>query len=206
MRKPQIIPRKQTELTAQTVASATSAELKQWLSDELGVTAHALKRAAIIWRELVERGEDLSGLRSGLTIYLGQIANDTLAPEVVVRCAGQALLLKHISAVPVSEQLTLLENGVEVVDSEEDGEKIHSVALDELTSAQTLRVFGPKGVRATQEQRKIIAKSIIKPKSKKMVEVKIQVSNEEYADLQKEAAQKRKRVATYIRECLFPTE
>lgn len=125
------------------IRGATTKELKTALSKGLTISAKQLSYLALIWRELEDRGEDLSALKSGLATYLPLIAADILDPEAVVRFAGQKTLLAHLSEIPIKEQRKLLKNNsVELVEFNRNGKLVsESVQLADLTSIQVKQVF-----------------------------------------------------------------
>jgi hypothetical protein len=94
-------------LTTQLRAMSTE-QLKQELTDRLGLTAESLLRTACLVALLEERGEDLSGLRIGLIDHLRKIALGTLLPEIVVRFAGNGRMIRRIGELGIVEQRRIL--------------------------------------------------------------------------------------------------
>lgn len=115
------------------------------------MTAKTLSYLAAVWRELERRGENLSDLRTGIAFYLPQIAAGTLDAELVVRYAGQRMLLHAAGRLPIKEQRRLVETG-HVTLVEPGGQAVREVALHRLSSTDVRFVFGEERLRTTEEQ------------------------------------------------------
>jgi hypothetical protein len=85
-----------------------TAELRRALDEALGITETAIRRVAVIWRELVRRGEDLTGVRFTLAPYMLPVAEGRLLPALVVELAGQARSLARLAELPVADQERLV--------------------------------------------------------------------------------------------------
>lgn len=175
--------------------------LRKHLVDAIGITAHTLAHMGRIWRELERRGEDLSDLRTGLMVYMPLIAAGSLAPELVVRCAGQAMVLKAASELPVDMQQRLLTEGVSIVDIDATGAAVErTVPIDQLRAHQIRQVFQGAKLRTPVEQISLLsAVRKARASSTKMVNVTLRLSRDEYKELQHAANQQGQRVATYLR-------
>lgn len=127
--------------------------LKERLSGLLARTASDLVEMASIVSELDRRGEDLSGLRIGLTGYLRRIAAGTLAPEAVVRFASAPRLLDAVSTLPLTEQQRLA-SGEPVELAVWHGDTVDSRRFDplSLTTLQQRQVFGDGRIRSVEDQ------------------------------------------------------
>lgn len=136
------------------ISRADTPTLRGELAKAIAITAETLQHMGAIWRELEQRGEDLSDLRSGLAGYLPMIASGHLRAEAVVRYAGKAMLLRSIAALPMAEQDQLLkDDAVDVVEIGADGEvKTNKIPLARITSAQVRTAFAPYGLRPQVEQ------------------------------------------------------
>jgi uncharacterized protein (DUF433 family) len=126
------------------------AELAQLLDQDF---AAKLLRAAQIWRELTDLGDDLSDLRSGLLVYLPAIAAGTILPETVVRFAGQPTLLRAVTALTPDEQRRLTTDGtVSVVSRVGDTYSHRPLPVSALTTTQIKQVFASRSIRTESEQ------------------------------------------------------
>lgn len=136
------------------IQAASTEELRSQLAQSLTVTAQSLAYLSSIWKELTQRGEDLSSLRGGLATYLPQIANGELAAEAVVRYAGQRMLLRALSGMPLAAQRELVESGeVQHVAIDREGSPVTStIPLHNLSSTDVAIVFDDGRVRTTEEQ------------------------------------------------------
>lgn len=143
-----------TVLNASQIAAATTAQLKQALTQGLTISAKQLAYLALVWHELECRGEDLSALKSGLAIYLPLIAEDRLDPEVVVRFAGQKTLLAALMSLPIDRQRALLvDDTVPVVTIGDEDERLVSRApLLQLSAMQVRQVIHDGKLCSEDEQ------------------------------------------------------
>lgn len=180
--------------------------LRQELANAIGLTAKTLARLASIWAELEARGEDLSALRGGgLFSYLPQIAAGTLAPEVVVRCAGQATLIKHLSALPITAQHRALDNGVSIASLTAEGGIVETTkSLEALSIADIRKAFSGTEIRPVAQQIALIAPAARRraPTTRGII-VKIRLTQEEYEALRREAARLGVHSPTLAREKLL---
>jgi hypothetical protein len=136
----------------------------------------------MIWRELEQRGEDLSDLRSGLAIYLPLIASGELEAEFVIKHAGQHMLLQAASKLPISLQRQLLiDEKVEVVDLIEGGQPARRmVSLNQIKVPQINRAFREGGLRSPDEQLVLIGRQARHPSTnapKRSVGVRVDGAN-----------------------------
>lgn len=191
------------------ISSVPTADLRKELAANIGVTAKALARMAVIWGELERRGEDLSSLRSGLMAYMPAIAAGELLPEAVVRCAGQMTVLKMLSGLPLDQQQRLLEKGVPVLelDSATGTTVAEQVPVERLTLAQARRALAAGHVREPAEQA-----ALLLPRAKSAAatvrgkEVTLRLTQEEYRKLRERAAAAGKRVPVFVREQVLGEE
>ena len=136
------------------ITAASTEHLREQLASALTMTARHLQHLAAIWQELERRGEDLSALRRGIAQYLPLIAAGRLEAEAVVRYAGQAILLRALSELPVAQQRALLEDGavpLARLDAEGNSQQ-ESVPLDRLSVAQIRLAFAGNSLRPVQDQ------------------------------------------------------
>lgn len=140
------------------VADMSIPELRAELANALTVTAVGLARAAAIWTELNNRGEDIP-LRSGLSIWLPRIAAGALAAEAVVAFAGQRMLLHRMVGMPLDEQRRLAAGGkITVAAANEAGEIVHeSRAVASLSSREVTLAIADGTVRPLDAQTRSLA-------------------------------------------------
>lgn len=157
------------------MSKSTTAKLKKALSAGLSISAKQLGYLALIWKELENRGEDLSALKSGLAIYLPLIADDRLDPEVIVRFAGQKTLLAKAMGLSLLEQRKLLKRKtVELVSLDEQGDRvIDRRPLTQLSGAEVRQVLSESGIRNSDKQFELL---ITKPSGKKTKKGRARVS------------------------------
>ena len=136
------------------IKNAETSALKSELAKSIQFTAAHLVYLAAIWRELEERGENMSMLRTGLAVYLPYIANETLDAEVVVLYAGQTKLIDSLMRMSVSEQRRILKEGVVPVvkDPTIVNPKPEMKPLPMLSTKEVQQVFGNGRLRSSQEQ------------------------------------------------------
>lgn len=135
-----------------------TAALRSELLRALTVTAETLAYLGAVWRELENRGEDLSDLSAGLGRYLPMIAAGQLDAEVVVRFAGRQLLLRAVAALPIGEQRRLaLGGGVQILTVDDDGKVAEvEMAATALTAQQVRMAFDYGRIRSVAEQRNML--------------------------------------------------
>jgi hypothetical protein len=136
------------------VEGMTTAQLRQELSRGLRLAADNLLRLALVVKALEARGEDLSGLRVGLLLFLRQIAAGQLLPEVVVRFAGVPSLIERIGRLPHDEQRRLADGGqVTIVTAARSGFAVEQKDPLALTPRQIGLAFAPDHLRSEEEQK-----------------------------------------------------
>jgi hypothetical protein len=151
-----------TELSR--IKNLTTEELRAELAQSLGLTARHLLHLAAVWKELENRGEDLSDLRSGIGAYLPAIAAGTVLPETVVRYAGQPTLLRAVAALTPHEQHRLAEGGtVPLVVASGSGYTPRMLPAHALTAPQVRQVFGDRSIRNEAEQIALLTAVVDRP-------------------------------------------
>lgn len=158
-------------------ATLDTAILRQQLADSLTLTAHALAYLARVWAELERRGEDLSDLRTGLSLYLPAIAAGKLDARLVVQYAGKRMLLDAASRLPLEEQQRLLEtDAVSVVTVDAAGERqVAQTPLGRLRSADIRFVFAEDRVRSIEEQYHLRSLSALRGRKTKRPPLRLKV-------------------------------
>jgi len=137
------------------LGNMSTQQLRAELAKSLTITARHLMYLAAVWGELDKRGEDLSDLRTGLAVYLPQIAAGRLAAEAVVRFAGQPTVLRSIASLPLERQQALARGEPVPVLTVDAGGNFRATELPAytLTAAQARLVFDGDKVRSPDEQR-----------------------------------------------------
>ena len=150
------------------IRQADTPALRAELARALTLTAQQLTYLAAIWRELEHRGEDLSALRSGIASYLPQIAAGTLDAEIVVRYAGQKMLIAAVGRMPIERQRLLAEAGhIAVAHFDDGGQRIEvDTPLHRLAASDIRIAFGELGPRSTEDQFRMLTKP--KPRSSRV--------------------------------------
>lgn len=148
------------------IEKASTDVLKEKLAESLEFTAKHLTYMGMLWRELESRGEDLSHLKKGMSIYIPMIAYGKLDARIVINYAGQQTLLTALSDLDKESQLKLIENPVvEVFDSA--SEKVEEKELIDLKVSEIQQIFSPKGLRSTVDQVKFATKTKAKTRKKR---------------------------------------
>lgn len=139
------------------LANIDTPTLRSQLAQALELSAHHLVRLAAIWAELERRGENLQNLRTGLAVYLPQIAAGKVDAELIVRFAGQHTLLNRMAALPISEQRRLLSSGVlSVAEQISTGIQVREIPLSHLSAVQARLAIDDGRVRPPQEQEALL--------------------------------------------------
>lgn len=151
------------------VEQADTATLRKELVSALTMTARQLGYLATIWKELERRGEDLSELRMGIAAYLPMIANGKLDADLVVKYAGQKMLLAAAAKLTLAEQHKLAESGyVTVLKLDGLGQRTEvQTPLHRLAANDVRHIFGETHIRTIDEQFLLLAKAK-KPAAKKI--------------------------------------
>ena len=186
----------------QAVLQMPTDELRKRLAEAIGLTARTLSYLAVVWAELERRGDDLSDLRGGLMTYLPLIAAGRLDPELVVRCAGQATLLKLASEAPMEDQRRLLAQGARIVEIDGDAITERAVPVEALTVAQVRRVFASDGLRSPADQARMLG---IRPsrEAQRRVRVALSLTKPEYEALRVRARKAGRQVQTFVRDLVL---
>jgi len=130
-----------------------TATLREMLSTAMQDSADAIRRLAMIVRELESRGEDLSGLRIGIVNHLRRIAYGQTIPEVVLRFMQYPLLLKFVGSLPLPDQEQLA-TGVPVPLAFRTDTGVDHRLVDplDLTGVQVRQVFVQGAIRSPEQQ------------------------------------------------------
>jgi len=140
------------------LGSMSTQALRAELAKSLTMSAQHLSYLAVVWGELEKRGEDLSDLRTGLAVYLPQIAAKRLDAQAVIRFAGQPTVLRSIAGLPLDRQQELAKGASVPVLSVNAAGEYQSVELPAytLTAAQARMVFDGDKMRSVEEQRAVL--------------------------------------------------
>lgn len=148
------------------ISHSSTQDLKTRLAESLEFTAKHLTYMGMLWRELEQRGEDLSHLKKGMSVYIPMIAYGKIDARLVINYAGQQTLLSALAELDKEEQLKLIENPVvEFFDTKK--ESTEQKELIDLKASEIHQVFATKKIRTAVEQIKIASKPGIESKVKK---------------------------------------
>ncbi len=192
-------------LSAADLAAVSTDDLKTQLANAIGVTAHTVARLAVIWAELERRGEDLSALRrGGLFSYLPYIAHGQLDPEVVVRCAGQAMLIRAMMDIPLTDQRRVLREGLPVAVDDGGAIEERHLPVEDVTARDVRRAFVGARLRSPAEQIRLLpgAGKRANPTLRGTI-VKIRLTAEEYEELRRLAKSTGQNTPTLARDILL---
>lgn len=144
------------------ISALPTAELRAELAKSLQLSAEQLLRLALIWRELEQRGEDLSALRAGMGSYLAHIAAGRLHADAVVQFAGNTTLLRALTELPMPVQKQLVSSRtIPVLEIREDGsEHLVDAPAHALSVAQIRQAIGGGRLRDAAAQRAILVERI----------------------------------------------
>jgi tRNA threonylcarbamoyladenosine modification (KEOPS) complex Pcc1 subunit len=188
------------------LSTLSTADLRAQLADAITLTARHLQVMARIWRELEQRGEDLSSLRTAMTSYLGAIADGRLEAELVVRYAGHSMLLKTLSALPLERQRAILAGerlALVRLDAHGNIEQA-DVAPSDLPAASLRLVFAEGRIRPPQEQMRILMRQDTpKAETGRVHKVVLSLTAEEEASLRAAAKTAGRKLPVYAREILL---
>lgn len=146
------------------LAELSTEELREKLASSLELSASHLMHLAAIWQELERRGEDLSALRSGIAVYLPLIARGELDAQLVVRYAGQNMLLRHLAGLPREEQSRLIDDDrITIVDFVNGNFIENEVPLAEIESTRLKYVFSDHILSAIEQREIIVRRGARKP-------------------------------------------
>lgn len=145
-------------LSPQVLGSMSTQQLRAALAQSLTISARHLAYLASVWGELEKRGEDLSDLRTGLAVYLPQIAAGRLDADAVIRFAGQPTVLRSMSSLPLERQKALAAGEtVDVLTVGEDGTfTTAKMPAYTLTASQARMVFDGDKLRSVPEQQAVL--------------------------------------------------
>lgn len=131
-------------------------ELKLLLGQAVSVTARLIEVLANVWRILEDRGEDLSDMRTGIMRYLPLISSGKTDSSVVLKFAGQQVLMREIALLPNQEQKRLA-NGekIPLVSMLQDGTyKTDFVDVASIHIRHYRQIFKMGEIRSEQEQKR----------------------------------------------------
>lgn len=165
------------------IAAASNEQLLALLSDTLMVTSRYIQILAKVWRELENRGVDLNHLRSGIAYYLPMIADDKIDASVVLAFAGQQLLLREISLMPIDLQKKLA-NGelVKVVEYKKETKTFttKTLPLKQISTRLHPQLFDMGRLLSEQEQIDFLKRKASKAKKTKQQGSRIKRKNVSY--------------------------
>jgi len=172
------------ELVTLNLTEFSTEELKKGLAKSLEITAKHLLILGRIWRELEDRGEDLSHLKTGLARYLPLIGEGKIAPDIVIKFAGQQLLLKEVALLPIEEQMSLAKGTkIPFVTQNPSGDvQCEFLPLDHLHARHYSQIFDAGHIRTEDEQTRLLkGKRQNKRRNLKIRSRKVTIDNEKKA-------------------------
>lgn len=125
--------------------------LHERLRGAIGMTEQAIRSVAMLWHELVRRGEDMSRYRMALAPYMLPVADGRLLPALVVQMSGQLRALQRLAELPVTDQARLLAGApIEVYRGEG---RTEAKPLADLTFSDIALAVRDGHIRTAAEQR-----------------------------------------------------
>lgn len=180
------------------IIKKTDDELLAELRDLIAVTADHVRRLAIVWFELEKRGHDLSALRTGIGRHLSAVALGRIAPEAVIRLAGNAAAMRALAHLPVVEQQRILQVGT--VKINRSGE-IVDVPVANLTAADVARAFDPLEGRLLPPAQQRAPRQI-KSRPSPTRRIVVELTDEQHTKLQIEAARSNRSASALVIQLL----
>ncbi len=137
------------------IKSLSNEQILAELQALIGDTLQKLQRIVPLWRELQDRGLDLSHLRKGICFYVPLIIQGKVDAAMVARLASHAGLLRQAALLPMADQRRLAAGQKVKVLLARRREAPVAVEKDplDLSGPQVRQVFGPQGIRSIEEQR-----------------------------------------------------
>lgn len=165
----------------------STTELKQLLAQAVSVTAKLIEVLANVWRILEDRGEDLSDMRTGIMRYLPMIASGKTDSSVVLKFAGQQVLLREVALLPNAEQKRLAcGEKIPLVSMLNDGSyKTELVDVSSIHVRYYRQIFKMGEIRSEQEQKNWLNEQLTasrrKPKQQKIRKKMVTIDKEKQA-------------------------
>lgn len=122
------------------------------------ITEQALVYLSTIWSILVERGEDVSGLTSGIFRFLPEIASNRLSPALAVKLGNSPRAISIVAGLSREEQQRILANPIDVV-VKRDGKLVTERAMVTDVSVSRLRSIVRDGRILSAKQQELLASS-----------------------------------------------
>lgn len=176
-------------------------QLMQLLVDVSRETAERMVFAAQVYMELESRGVNMAPFRTGIGRYWRAIAANKLAPEAVMRLAGNSTVLNALQSLPLAEQRRVLDEGVLRVVKEVNQPAVE-VPLMAATTHDVNRAIDPvRGVVVEPNQQRVgmprakVASVATRP-------ITVRFTEDEYRKLQLAATRHKKAVVDLIRMIL----
>lgn len=120
--------------------------------------ADNMQKAAEIWVELQERGENLDRFVNPITSFFPEIASGKLNAKLVFGFSQQPALLNNIATLVPEEQAKLVTPGYKVAVVLPDGKRVDK-RVSELSISQARQVFMGGRINSEAEQRKYVKPS-----------------------------------------------
>ncbi len=140
------------------IINKSDEQLKKELVECVALTAKTIKKMALIWVELENRGINLEDLRSGISCYLAQVADESLAPEIVLSFPEKKTLIRHVSLLPLRMQEKLASGKtIDIVSPTDRGYfSVVQLPADKVPSAIYSQVFDYGKIRSKSQQERFL--------------------------------------------------
>ncbi|WP_439624138.1 hypothetical protein [Gemmata sp.] len=142
------------------IEQMTTEDLRQALDVSRRLSAKILTVAAMVWRELERRGEDMTPYLEDIAYRrVRDIAGGKLAPEAVMKFGTRTRLLDRIANLPPAEQKKLAEGErVTVVERDPETKKLdeRKLPVESLEKSQLNLLFAPSGEMRTPDQQRAV--------------------------------------------------
>lgn len=158
------------------LAEMSTDDLRKEFFKSLDITVKHFIHMANIWKELEQRGEDMSRFREGIAIYIEMIAHNHIDPNLVVRYTGKKVLLNALSKLPMEQQKLIAQDEyVEVARVDGDDISSEKIKLSALPSTDIYTVIGEYGIRPVAEQQRMLIQREGKTQKKQRRARKVEV-------------------------------
>jgi hypothetical protein len=145
----------------------TTPELWAEFRRTLATTAEGLRHLAVLWCELKNRGEDMSGYHNSFTSFLPAVAAGKLHPEALILFNPVPALLDAVQKLVPEEQARLVQKAARLPVRQQDGTTKDMRPID-LSGAQIRQVFGDGMIRTPAQQKRYMPapKPVVQPVAK----------------------------------------
>lgn len=177
-----------------------SAALKEQLREAIGLTETAIMRVAVIWRELVRRGEDMSDVKFALAPFMLPVAEGRLLPALVVAMAGQVRSLQRIADLPIHDQKALAEGRMIKILKPDYG--VIEKPLKRLSFPELAAIVRGGKIMSVEDQRRALRQPPAR-RARKSTVVSLRLSADTYNDAALAAADAGMGIDDYLRRLII---